>query len=81
MPYFPKEEFKKLAEEIKSSGQPKKLTVKELLSYFHQERRSKRVIPWIRKNITNLGLECHPDFENVYIDAEIELRKRPTVKA
>lgn len=81
MPYLPKKEFNDLAQEIKSSGHPQKLTVRELLAHFHQERRSKRAVPWIRKNIANLGLECHPDFENVYIDTTIELRKRPTVKA
>jgi len=81
MPYPPKKAFKDFAEEIKSSGNPQKLTVRELLAHFHQERRSKRAISWIRKNISNLGLECHPDFENVYIDTTIELRKRLTVKA
>lgn len=81
MPYQPKKDFKELAEEIKSSGHPQKLTVRELLAHFHQERRGKRAIPWIRKNISNLGLECDPDFENVYIDTTIELKKRPTVKA
>lgn len=80
MPYVPKKEFKDLAEEIKSSGHPQKLTVRELLAHFHQERRSKRAISWIHKNISNLGLECEPDFENVYIDITVELRKRPTVK-
>jgi len=81
MPYLPKKEFEDLAAEIKSSGHPQKLTVRELLAHFHQERRSKRAIPWIRKSISTLGLECDPDFENVYIDTTIEIRKLPTVKA
>jgi len=81
MPYLPKKEFKDLADEIKLSGHSQKLTVRELLAHFHQERRSKRAISWIHKNISNLGLECYPDFENVYIGTTVELRKRPTVKA
>lgn len=79
--YSPKREFKTLAEEIKSSGQSKKLTVRELLSYFYQARRSKQVTPWIRRNLSSLGLECYPDFESVYIDATVEIRKLPTLKS
>ena len=82
MPYYPREEFKNLAEEITSSGKPERMTVRKLLlNYFHQERRSRRVVPWIRTNLNKLGLECYPDFEAVYIDGDIELRKRPTVKS
>ncbi len=81
MPYYPKDEFKKLAEEIESSGHPHRLTVRELLNYFYQERRSQTVVPWIRSNLSKLGLECHPDFDGVFIDGQVELRKKPTVKS
>lgn len=81
MPYYPNEAFKKLAEEIKSSGHSQQLTVRRLLGHFNQERRSNRVTPWIRQNLDKLGLECHPNFEQVYIDSNVELRKKLTVKA
>lgn len=81
MPYYPTPEFKKLTEEIKASGKSHSLTVRRLLKYFHQERRSSRVTPWIRQCLTKDGLDCIPDFEHVYIDAVVELRKKPVVKA
>lgn len=81
MPYYPGDDFKKLAEEIKLSGNSHSLTVRKLLRLFHQERRSHRVIPWIRQNLAKAGLDCEPDFEHVFIDSTVQLRKKPTVKA
>jgi len=81
MPYHPREEFKKLADEVRSSGQSQSMTVRQLLRYFYQERRSNQVIPWIRQNLVGLGLECTPDFEHVFIDSPVVIRKKPTVKA
>src|SRR6266403_4349074 len=80
MPYLPKDTFKALAEDIKSTGQSRKLTVRDLLSYFHQQRRSDRVVRWIRSHLEKFGVECTPDFEQEFIDSEVELRKKPTVK-
>jgi hypothetical protein len=81
VPYYPTDEFKKLAEEIKASGKPQKVSVRKLISFFRQARRSWRVIWWIKDQLTKYGLECVPDFENVYIDSLIELRRLPTVPA
>jgi hypothetical protein len=75
MPYQPKDTFKVLAEDIKSTRQSRKLTVRDLLSYFHQQRRSDRVVRWIRGHLEKFGVECTPDFEQVFIDLEVELRK------
>ena len=80
MPYTPKDAFKSLTEEIKSTGQSRKLTVRELLSYFHQQRRSDPVVRWIHDNLEKFGIECIPDFEQVFIDSTVELRKKPTIK-
>ncbi len=76
MPYQPKEEFKKIADEIKSSGDPHQLSVRSLLSLFHQERRRSGVVSWIRFNLHKQGLECVPDFAGVYINSAVELRKK-----
>ncbi|MCH7913809.1 MAG: CBS domain-containing protein [Deltaproteobacteria bacterium] len=81
MPYYPKDEFKKLAEEVKSSGHPHRLTVRELLNYYHQDRRGQGVVSWIRSDLSELGLECNPDFDGVFLDGHVELRKKPTVKS
>jgi CBS domain-containing protein len=79
MPYQPNDEFKKLAEEIKASGKAEEVSVRKLLRYFHQARRSFQVVWWIRHQLKRHGLECIPDFENVFIDSRVELRKLPMV--
>jgi len=73
--YNPKEEFLELAEQIVNSGKPHTLTVRDLLAYFYSERRGKDVVWWIKRKLKSLKLTTKPDFEIVYIDAEIELRK------
>ncbi len=80
MPYTPREEFKRIAAAVKETGEPHRLTVRELLKLFWQERRSSQVTPWIRHNLFKNGLESFPNFAEVYIDSTIELRKRPTPK-
>jgi CBS domain-containing protein len=79
MAYHPSEEFKKIADEVKSSGEPHQLTVRRLLRLFYQERRRGSVVSWIRHNLQKYGLESAPDFENVYIDSRIELRKKAAI--
>jgi CBS domain-containing protein len=73
--YQPKKEFLELAEQIVNSGKPHTLTVRDLLAHFYSERRGKDVVWWIKQKLQLEGLTTEPDFEIVYIDAEIELRK------
>ncbi|TWT64910.1 CBS domain-containing protein [Crateriforma conspicua] len=80
MPYEPSEEFTKIAADVKSSGKPHTLSVRELLRLFYQERRSRHVVPWIRTNLRKQGLECRPDFQGVYIDSMVELHKATATK-
>lgn len=80
MPYHPSEEFKKIIDEIKSSGDPHSLSVRKLLRLFHQERRGSGVAAWIHHNLNKNGIESVPDFANVYIDSKIELRKKQAAK-
>jgi hypothetical protein len=35
---------------------------------------------WIHVNLEKLGIECIPDFEQVFMDSTVELRKKPTIK-
>jgi len=77
----PKDSFDQLARDIVSTGQPQTMTVRALLGYFHQERRSKIVTPWIEQNLAKLGIESSHDIDSVYLDAEIQLRKKPTVSS
>lgn len=76
MAYHPSDEFKKIADEVKSSGEPYQLTVRRLLKLFYQERRRGGVVSWIRHNLQKSGLECVPDFAQIYIDSKVELRKK-----
>ena len=82
MPYHPKDEFVELAEQIVRTGKPHSMTVRELLANFYSERRGKDVVNWIKFKLQQLNLTTHPDFEIVYIDAPVELRKidRPATK-
>lgn len=73
--YIPKEEFLELADQVVKYGKPHTLTVRDLLVYFYSERRGKDVVWWIKHKLQSLKLTTEPDFEIVYIDAEIELRK------
>src|ERR1700721_1798772 len=79
--YAPKDSFIQLAHEVVSTGLSKTIPLRSLLGYFHQERRSKIVTPWIEQNLAKLGIECSHDIDSVYLDAEIELRKKATVSA
>ena len=75
MPYHPKDEFVELAGHIVRTGKPHSMTVRELLANFYSERRGKDVVAWIKERLKHLNLTTDPDFEIVYIDAPIELRK------
>lgn len=79
--YHPSEDFKKIVAEVKTTGKPYPLTVRQLLRYFFQERRSYLVVWWIRQNLQKFGVESQPDFESVYIDAQIKIVKTVPAKA
>ena len=61
--------FKEAAEQIRKSGGPKKLTVRQLLALFGQQRRGRHVTAQIRRALKREKLETVPSFEVVHMDA------------
>ena len=51
------------------------ITVRTLLSWFWQSQRRGWFVSTIRQALAELELETFPDFNDVYIDSQIETRK------
>ena len=68
-------QFKEAAEQIRKSG-PKKLTVRQLLALFGQQRRGRHVAAQIRRALKREKLETDPSFEVVHMDAPIVLQPK-----
>lgn len=70
--YFPPE-LLKLARAAKATGQPQPVKLRDLLAMFGALRRGYRVNNQVREGLATLGLSTRPDFENEWIDSNIEL--------
>ena len=58
------------------SGEPvQSVTVREFLSWFGAQRRTYRIVADIRVALVNARLATEPDFEPLYLDSLIELRR------
>ncbi|MBA3572556.1 MAG: CBS domain-containing protein [Pyrinomonadaceae bacterium] len=68
-------EFKEAAEQIRRKG-AKKLTVRQLLALFGQQRRGRHVAAQVRKALRKEKLETVPSFEVVHIDSQILLQSK-----
>ncbi len=69
-------QFKEAAEQIRKNGAAKKLTVRQLLALFGQQRRGRRVAAQIRRALRREKLETVPSFEVVHMDAPILLQPK-----
>ncbi len=69
-------QFKEAAEQIRKKGAPKKLTVRQLLALFNQQRRGRRVAAQIRRALRREKLETVPSFEVVHMDAPLLLQPK-----
>lgn len=67
-------QLQEAAEKIHQDGKPKVVRVKELLSWFHAQRRGLLVVREIRSALRKAKLVTVPDFEVAYIDQRIELK-------
>ncbi len=67
---------KEAAEKIRKSGAAKRLTVRQLLALFGQQRRGRHVAAQIRRALRREKLETVPSFEVVHMDAAILLRPK-----
>lgn len=76
MKYKPKEEFKKIAEQVLQNGTPYHLTPKDLLGFFNASRRTSQVIQDI-DNLLSKGykLKTDPDYKSEYLHADILLKR------
>src|ERR1035437_1666399 len=70
------ERLREIAEQLRTGVKPEPKTVRQLLSVFNAERRGSYKVGKIRRALDGLGLVTDPDFENIWIDAAIELRLR-----
>lgn len=61
------------AKDIREGKSPHKLTVRELLTQFGAKRRGAWVVEWVRAGLQQMGLRTEPDFNSVWIDAEVSL--------
>lgn len=71
-------QFKEAAEQIRKSGTARKLTVRELLGLFGQQRRGRHAAAQIRKALRREKLETIPSFEVMRMDAPILLQPKNT---
>ena len=65
-------ELVKAAEAAKNGETPHRATVRTLLGWFHSQRRGSFVVSYIREALRKLGISTQPDFNSVWIDAEVE---------
>jgi CBS domain-containing protein len=79
MPEIPKE-LSTVAEDV-SAGRPRHETVRNVLSWFGQQRRGRRVVDDVRWCLRKVKLITEPDFESVWIDGQVEFKPRPSRKA
>jgi len=68
------EPLEEIADEIQETGEPKRVTVREMLSWFDQQRRGRQVTSRIRSAFRKLEVTTFPDFETAFIDGKVELR-------
>lgn len=76
MAFIP-EPLREAADRIHASGTPEKVMVRRLLWWFKAERRGYWIVRQIRSALGEVGLVTQPDFEIVYIDADVELQPKP----
>lgn len=67
-------QLQEAAEKIHQDGKPKVVRVKDLLSWFHAQRRGLLVVREIRSALKKAKLVTVPDFEVAYIDQRIKLK-------
>lgn len=65
------EELQRVADEVRDSGNPQVGKVRNLLSWFGQQRRGRWVVSSIRSALREVELRTEPDFETAYIDGTI----------
>lgn len=79
---MPKDEFLELVKEIKENDKEFEITPRELLYYFHCEKRTSGNVWYINRFLDENQLETEPNYVNGWIDGTIILKhkKKATTK-
>lgn len=67
------DELRQAARDVRDGKTARKFTVREILACFGCKRRGAFVVEWVRENLSQLGVRTDPDFNSVWIDAEVSL--------
>jgi len=67
------DELRRAVGDVIEGRNARKFKVRELLACFGCKRRGAWVVEWVRKNLRDLGVRTDPDFNTVWIDAEVSL--------
>jgi CBS domain-containing protein len=62
---------------LKRGEVPPRVTVRTFLSWFDAQRRGSFIVWYIRQHLDKLGIATDPDFNSVWIDAEIAFILKP----
>lgn len=73
-------ELVQIADAVKKGAAPQHATVRSLLEWFSAHRRGSYVVQRIRDSLSSLGLRTVPDFDAVWIDADIIFEPIPTAR-
>ncbi|MDY6866169.1 MAG: CBS domain-containing protein [Halobacteriota archaeon] len=71
------DKFTEISKQINGGIEPQSVTVREFISWFGAQRRSYWQVEDIRRALRKHELITHPDFESVYIDANISFKAAP----
>jgi predicted transcriptional regulator len=74
MKYTPSEKLQKLAAQIQETGQPIKITPKELIEHYGAKSRKTGVKYKIDQSLAELRLKTEPDYKSEYLLSEILLK-------
>jgi CBS domain-containing protein len=67
------------ARQAAESGEPHRLTVRDLLRYWGARSRGHRIVDRVSADLENHSLETRPDFRKVTLDSLVELTRQATV--
>ena len=58
---------------VQARPSPERVTAREFIAWFGFKRRSQWLVSLVRNKMEELGLRTVPDFERLWIDAEISI--------
>jgi len=74
-------QLRQVADSLRNGGTQPRVTVRQLLEWFGQQRRGWRVISTIQGALRRTGLQTDPDFASAYIDGDLSFSLVDTAPA